>query len=288
MANCKEVLTRRLLQCVLVCSVLLIPGKLLAQRGFYTPKSLVIPLHDQKNGLHLSVGRGGGYDLNLSYAFTDKLAVFSSATFDNDTKKRRTILGDRYNVDRSDYVLKGGLGYFVKVNNPVFPIIEAYAGAGVSKIDNFWHFKGDADGEITQADYWSLFGQLNAGNKFMKGAYALGLRFAYSQFTHFGFQSTHPNTSYIKSNYINLKGLTADPVLSYSYIVNGFHINAQVGLSVPLVAHSAARTDTHTTYEGTTAIRTIVRTEEEVFLAAALGRLSIQYNLNFSKQDKSN
>lgn len=91
--------------------VAFIPITLLAQKEYYTPKSLIMPLHDQKNQLHVSAGMGGGYDLNLSFAFTDKLAIFHTSTFDIGPKVRSTILGDRYYVWKNDYVFKGGLSW---------------------------------------------------------------------------------------------------------------------------------------------------------------------------------
>lgn len=267
------------LLCYYILSTLtLTPGTLLAQREFYTPKSLIIPLHDQKNQLHISVGRGGGYDLNLSYAFTDKFALFHTATFDNASKKRISILGDRYNVDRNDYVLKGGLGYFSKTKNGTGSIIEAYAGAGVSKIDNYWYFVGDTDGELTQAKYWTVFGQFNYGKKMMRSDLAFGLRLAYSGYTDFRFYGNHPNTSDIKSNYENLRALTADPVVSYSYNLKRFKLNAQAGWVIPLGFASVQQTNTYH-YSGT-----VTGSDEKVNLWSVLGRLSVQYNLNLGKQ----
>src|SRR5688572_4878959 len=120
MNGIEEFLLRHLLKCFSIIAITLLPFQVFAQKEFYTPKSLVIPLHDQKNQLHISFGRGGGYDLNLSYALTDKLAIFSTATFDNSTKKRVSILSDKYNVERNDLVLKGGFGYLFKDDNPYF------------------------------------------------------------------------------------------------------------------------------------------------------------------------
>lgn len=136
-----------------------------AQRDFYTPKSLIMPLHDWKNQLHVSVGRGGGYDVNISYALTDKVALFHTATLDNGTKSRTTIFRDRYYNDRNDYVWRGGAGYYFKAENKAFPLIEVYGGAGFSKIDNYWYFAGETDGEFTEAKYWTAFGQFNAVRK---------------------------------------------------------------------------------------------------------------------------
>lgn len=262
--------------------VALLPSELLAQKEFYTPKSLVIPLHDQKNQLHISFGRGGGYDFNLSYAFTDKLALFSAATFDHDTKKRISIIGDRYDVDRNDYAIKGGLGYFIRTGNPEFPIVEAYVGTGITKIDNYWHFEGDTDGEATQAHYWSVFGQFNAGKRVSESEYGLGIRFTYTQYTDFSFYDTYFSST--KSSYKKLRGLTADPAISAGYTLYGININAQLGVAIPLLAPSAERTDTHTTYEGTAETKTFIKSEEKIRLYSFIGRLSLQYKLNFNRK----
>ncbi|SIT92548.1 hypothetical protein [Pontibacter indicus] len=285
MNRSKEVLQVQLLRYViLVAGVALLPNKLLAQKEFYTPKSLFIPLHDQKNQLHMSFGRGGGYDVTLSYAFTNKLALFTAATFDKGTKKRISIIGDRYDVDRNDYTFKGGLGYFSRTDNNEFPLLEAYVGAGITEVDNYWHFKGDADGEVTQARYWSVFGQINAGKRLTKSEYGLGLRLTYAQYTDFNFRNTHPNASATQSNYQNLRGLTADPAISAGYTLYGVNINAQIGVAIPLFAPSVERTDTHISYEGSTETKTFRSSEDKIHLYALIGRLSVQYKLNFNQK----
>lgn len=276
MNKSRIVLLHQLLRWSFIILVNLGAKAVLAQGDFYTPKSLIIPLHDQKNQLHVSLGRGGGYDLNLSYAFLKHFAVFNTVTIDNEIKKRITIMGDRYNVDRNDYVVKGGLGYFSRTETAKLSIFEAYVGGGLSKIDNYWYFKDDDDGDLTQAKYWTVFGQINGGKKIKRSEYAMGLRIAYSEYTDISFYSNHPNSSYTRSSYNNLKGFSVDPVISYSYILNGFKLNAQAGLAVPGDLGSTSRIDSHTT--------TVIRSEENVPLWAILGRLSVQYNINFNKQ----
>lgn len=258
---------------------MLTPEMLLAQREFYTPKSLLMPLHDQRNQLHVSAGMGGGYDLNLSYAFTDKFAIFHTATFAHGSKKRISLLGDRYNVEKNDYVLKGGLGYFSKPDDGLFSMVETYVGAGVSKIDNYWYFAGDSDGEFTQASYWSVFGQFNAGNKAGRSEVAFGVRLAYSQYMDFDFYGNHPNTSSMKSSFENLSGFSLDPVASYSHKLKGFKLNAQVGWAIPVSFGSVTKSTLHTSDIGAT----VVTSEENVHLGSFLGRLSVQYNLNLGK-----
>lgn len=270
---------------IVVLLIVLVPELVFAQRDFYTPKSLIIPLHDEEKQLFASLGRGGGFDLNLSYTFTSKLALFSTATIDVGNKKRSTLMGSKYNIHKDDYTLKGGLGYFTKLDNRLWTNFEAFVGVGTSKIDNYWHFTNNMESiEYTQANYWSAFAQLNAGRKKLNSDYAIGLRFTYSNYTDFRFFDDHPNLNYIKSSYKNLHGLSADPVMSYSYNLKKIKINAQAGLAFPITKPSITQIDTHTTYDGTTPIITQVSSEEKVFLVNVLGRLSIQYTLDFKPE----
>ena len=273
----KQKVSHQFRACTTICMFALIlaflPQTLFAQTEFYTPKSLLIPLHDQKNQLHISVGRGGGYDLNLSYAFTDKLAFFHTATFDNGVKRRTGLFGGQYNVVRYDLVLKGGLGYFTKTNSSLWPILEVYAGAGISNINNYSYLKGDSeDLDFTLAEYWSVFGQLNAGRKKEKSEYSAGLRLTYSKYLDFDVLSTYP---YNDKSYENFWHLSADPVISSSYVLHGFKLNVQAGIAIPLV-----RVALQHSYDPSTGLSPEV---DYALPIALLGRLSVQYNLNFGK-----
>lgn len=75
--------------------------------------------------------------------------------------------------------------------------------------------------------------------------YALGLRLAYSQYTDFNFYDSHPNSSYMSSRYQNLRGLTIDEVVSYSFKLNWFKINAQAGFAISVGSASVKRSNTH-------------------------------------------
>ncbi len=263
------------------------PQFLFAQKDYYTPKSLLIPLHDAKNQLHASLGRGGGFDLNVSYAFTNRLALFSAATLDIGNKKRSTIMGSKYNIEKNDYSLKGGIGYYTKSNKRLFGILEAYLGVGLSKVDNSWYFIDYGEGvEYTQARYLNVFGQINAGKKRLKSDYAIALRVGYANYTDFDFFYDHPNFRYIQSRYEGVHGLSADPVISYSYCLGKIKLNAQAGLAVPVSKSSATKIDRYTMYDGTSQIVDEVRSEENVYLGTVLGRLSVQYTFDFIKKNR--
>lgn len=280
----KNGITHQLLRYTLVYLFAFTPGVLLAQRDYYTPKALLIPLHDQKNQLHVSLGRGGGYDLNLCYSLTEHFAVFSTANLDYTVHRRVTILGSRFNILKDDHVVKAGIGYFSKIDKPLASVIEAYLGVGTSKIDNYWYFKGYTDGEFTKARYRSFFGQFNAGKKMRLGEIALGIRVAYSKYSDFVYYSDHPNTYYITYRYVDLEGVSVDPVVSYScYIWKGLKLNAQAGVAIPLYSPPASFITTHTTNDGVT----VLVHEESPGLSSLIGRLSVQYNFDFGKKSNT-
>ena len=259
------------------------PNKLFAQKDFYIPKALIIPLHDEPKQLFMSVGWGGGLDLNLSYAVTNKFAVFGSATVNDGNRSGSSLMGDKYTVNKNDYVLKTGIGYFSKIDNRLFGLFEAYIGTAITKVDNFWYFKNfQEEADYTDAKYKSIFGQVNLGKRKGKIEYAIGLRLNYSNYSDLNFFNSHPNLRYIRTTYQNLHGLSADPAVSFSYNLNKIRFNAQAGLAFPLSSSSALKTDTHTTYDGSTPIITEVVSNERLSLGALIGRLSVQYSLNFA------
>lgn len=255
-----------------------------AQTDFYIPKSLIIPVHTQQQQLHISAGLGGGYDVNLSYAFTKHLAIFTAGTLKKGTDKRTSFWGDRFNIEKDDYALKGGLGYFKATNKRVFDLIELYAGAGRYKVDNYRYYRknSELDNDVTKANFWNIFWQFNAVHKIRKHEITAALRLAYSKYTDLQFWSTHPNSSHIRSRFENLWGITAEPAASYSYIFNKLKFNVQAGLAIPLLSVPVTKIDTHTFPDQTIVLKDERMIKEVLF--AALGRLSVGYNFNFKKK----
>ncbi len=261
----------------LVVSLLAVaPCVVQAQISFYRPKSLIIPLHDQKNQLHLSVGKGGGYDVNASYAFTEKLAIFTTATFDNFTNRKPALFwSDNYYVQRNDYVVRGGLGYFTSIDMKHLPVLEIYAGAGTSKINNYVYFENPDNRDVTQARYQTVYLQANVGINQAKWIdFAIGTRIAYSHYSDFSFYGPHPySPGIISGNYNNLWGVTAEPVFSLGFKYKGIKLDGQLGGAIFLFG---PKVDNKYDAWGD---------EDTIVLDALLGRISLQHNLNFSKKN---
>ena len=259
--------------------IAVLPTILFAQKDFYIPKALIIPLHDEPKQLFMSVGWGGGLDLNLSYALTNKFAVFGSSTVNIGNRSGITILGSSYTIEKNDYVLKGGLGYFSKIDNKFFEVFEVYLGAAVTKVDNLWYFNNYRQGiEFTNAKYNSLFGQINIGKKKTKTEYAVGLRLNYSKYGEFN--TFEPRESSALSHYQNVKGLSADPVVSFGYNLGRVKLNVQAGVAIPIRTSTANVIDTYTSYDQQTPTTNDYAHNEKVYLGSMLGRLSVQYRLN--------
>ncbi|WP_187262969.1 hypothetical protein [Pontibacter beigongshangensis] len=284
----RKIVLQKQLWCTALIVIFLSPATLFAQRSFYTPKSLIMPLHDQQNQLHVSVGRAGGYDLHLSYAFTNKFAVFGTATLDHGIKKRRGMLNNRSNIDRNDYVLRGGLGYFRKKEGRMFPILEVYAGAGVTKIDNYWYSLSSkfSNEEVTKAGYWSYFGQINFGDKLERVEYGVGLRLVYSNYNYFRFYNRHRSNDFEQRQYIGLRGLTAEPGMNITFnLPKRLQVTCQYGLAIPLGTRPVKQTNTTAYFDGSsiTVQEQVERTS--VPLMALMGRLGLQYTLYFSQKE---
>jgi len=261
---------------LLLTASFLQPPIVFAQKEYYIPKALIIPFHDQKNQLHVSAGRGGGYDINLSYSISNHFAVFTAGVLDKDTKKRRSLFGDRLNIQKDDHVAKAGFGYFFKVNKRLYNIIETYAGIGFYKVENYRYFIDSRVGDSTIANFWNIFWQINICRKEKKQELAFALRFAYSRYDSINFFSTDWNVRYPTSSYKNLGGISADPAISYSYKLYKFKFNVQCGLSLPLFWVKATKVDR----DFNQSVRTY---KQQVAPAAILGRLSIQYGLSLAR-----
>ena len=261
-----------------------LPIKGSSQKDFYIPKSLTIPVHTHQREGHISLGLGGGYNGNISYAFSKHLALFANGTINNGKYNRTSLFGDGYKIYKNDYAVNGGIGYFTVRNKKKYNFIETYIGFGDNKINNNWYFISFAEStEVTKAKYWNLFWQLNAIHKGIKHEKAIAIRLSYSKYTNLEFWDTHPNSAYIKSRYENLWGINVDPVISYSYTPNKLKLNVQAGFSYPLSSVTVTHIDTHTF---PTQVITVYDNSgiTRIGLFALIGSISLQYNFDFKKK----
>ncbi|MBC6609670.1 hypothetical protein H8B15_01970 [Hymenobacter sp. BT507] len=244
-----------------------------AQRDYYIPKALLTPLHDQKGQLQIAAGWGGGANLQVSYAATNHLAVFSTVALDPFTHTRTTLFS-RYKQNNNNYVLQGGAGYFGRLNYRRLNRIEVYTGVGIQDINSSWYFVSLSESEeYTRARYWTAFSQLNIGKTWAKGELVFGLRLAYSRYLDFSYYDDHPNSRAYQYRYEQLQGVTLEPAVSYGYHWKRFKLTAQGGIAAPVFVpqarlHTTQRTDT-------TPLLTVG--QEQVPLAALLGRISLHY-----------
>src|SRR5215213_8676037 len=68
-----------------------LPVKGFSQKDFYIPKSLIIPAHTDPQQVHISLGIGGGFDANISYAFNKHLVLFTKGTLNKGTYTRTSL-----------------------------------------------------------------------------------------------------------------------------------------------------------------------------------------------------
>ena len=223
----------------------------------------------------MSIGKGGGYDVNVSYAVHGQFVLFATGTLNKGTKKRVGLFGDRYNAVKDDYALTYGVGYFKKEVDKG-KTFETYAGFGRYKVNNNWYFPDDpALGvSFTKAQYWNLFLQCNWGRKKEKSELAFAGRIAYSKFRDVVFYQNYPST--VQNKYEHLNGLNFEPAFGLGYPVKRIFINAQIGSSIPLVQSNVTKVSTTRLTSGTTVID--LKTSEKLF--AFFARLSLQYKFH--------
>jgi hypothetical protein len=278
-------LTRLSVLCLAV--VLLLAGRTArSQTAFYIPKSLITPVHTHKGELHVSLGLGGGYDANVSYAFADHFAAFVTGTVNTRTAALPNLFGRTvYDINRNDYALKGGVGFFTATPSRLVHFVESYAGLGTYKVDNYVYERErpELGKDYTQARFWNVFWQVQAGRRKGRRESAVALRLAYARYPHFRFRNAYEVGEY---RYENLSGVTLDPVMSQSFVLNRFKINLQAGASIQLGTGRGTEVRTRDSPAGP-----VVTTEAIPLikpLKAFLCRLALQYNFDLRKAGNKN
>ena len=269
---------------ILIILLLFISQASFSQKDFYTPKALVIPVHTNKQELHVSLGIGGGYDANLSYALSKHFAIFTTGTINTGSHKRTSFWGDGYRIDKNDHALTGGIGYFSTTNHKLVNVVESYAGYGSYKIDNYWYFNGEkgVSGYKTQARYWNVFWQFQGTHKIKSHEFTGALRLAYNKYYSFQYKDVN-RQEHVKTTLDNLWGFTIDPAISYSYLIKSLKFNIQLGGSTSLNG-PVTLDEMHYRKENDQIIATENPGITKIGIAGAMGRLSIQYNFDFKKK----
>jgi hypothetical protein len=256
-----------------------------SQTAFYIPKSLITPVHTHQGELHVSLGRGGGYDANVSYAFSDYFAAFATGTLKQQTETKPNLFGrDHYAITRNDYALKGGIGVFKSTRSRLVHLLESYAGVGVYKADNYVFNRDHLERgrNYTQARSWNVFWQFNASSKFGRGEFTAAVRFAYSRYPHLRtWKSYAGGETY---DYENLGFATVDPVIGQSIVFGRFKMNMQYGLSVLLKEARATEVRTRPAPGGP--LITAEKVTITHLMGAVLFRVGLQYNFDLRKAGK--
>jgi hypothetical protein len=253
--------------------ILLLPAvAVYSQHEYYIPKALIVPVHKNNRELHLSLGKGGGTDVNVSYALTKHLAVFTTANVNKGRSARRNFFGDWYFIRKDDYAFKAGIGYFTSVDGKLIHQIESYAGYGKYKVHNNRFFKAEPEvyGFETNAAFYNIFWQVQATHNSGRCELTAALRLAYSKYSYLQYLNKHPNDMTGTVSIEGIWGRTIDPAIGFSYLFNNFKLNLQLGFSGfsnTITIHQGAGTAGYG-------------------LDASLGRISIQKNFQFQKRDK--
>lgn len=264
---------------MLIIVIMTFSGSLLfGQKDFYIPKALLTPFHSQKQQLHVSLGYGGGFDLNCSYSFTNHFAGFITGNLNLATYRRSTMIyGDEYKIVKDDYNATLGVGYF---NRREVVFIETYLGAGINRVNNHWNFVNNSDGaEFTKARYWNMFYQLNVGRKGKRLECGFAGRVSYSIYSNVEFYDTHPNMDDVTSRYENLRMLSLEPAMFFGFVLKRVIIDTQIGFSFPINTGKVNQVNTFTNQSITNAM-------VDARWLSCFGRVSLRYYFNFSKDDK--
>ncbi|WP_242921488.1 hypothetical protein [Pontibacter liquoris] len=264
---------------LLLSIAFLAPGKLCAQKGAYTPPALIMPLHAQKETLHASLGIGRGYDLHLSYAVSNHLAVFATGTLNSGRSGRISLFGDKIYYDKEDYGYTGGLGYFWKPAAGSSQLLETYIGAGRFHVDSHRYYANLTSLlSRVRTDYWHLFWQFNAGWRRQNNEMALAARLSYLKYNDVYYED---DLAMYKPNVVEgLWGMNLDPAMSYSYLWRNFKFNGQLGVSLPLF--KVAVKETRITYFLGDEVAATEAKRQHLGVVG-LGRFSVQYTFGLNR-----
>ncbi len=264
-----------------LCLFQLTSYSLLAQEGYVTTDPLVVPVHTQKNQLHVSVGGSDdGFALHTSYTITSHLAVFAASTLKRGTSQKPSIM-DGHDRKQTNNSVSAGLGYSFAPTQSGLKL-ETFAGGGKFKTDyRRYAYQTREIGGTTISEYWKTFVQANLLWQKKHAEAGPALRLAYYSYNQL------ENVEVIYSpigmkRFENVWNICVEPVLSFSFIYRKVKLNLQGGLSIP-IAESAERVYVNDDFQGQETLRPDLYLDLETHL---FGQVALQYNLNLGPKEK--
>jgi len=255
--------------------LMIVPFISFTQKRYYTPSAYQISAHDHKGQLSLSVARGNGYDVNVSYSITNHLCILLAYGENNLYEQRSTIL-DVYGIQNNNSYKTARIGYFKNIKKTLLSKIETYLGYSRAKIDNYWSFLefDPVYAEYAKAGYNSIFIGADAilESKFFELSFSG--RFNNYKYGSFTFYEMHPYTYYPKSSVEGLKGTNFELISGSGIKYKGFKVLIQAGISVPISSPYASQTDTYPSNIGTS----VVVHKEKLQPGQFIFRLGLQFS----------
>lgn len=255
------------------------------QKRYYTPSAYQISAHDKKGQISLSIARGNGYDVNVSYALTNNLCVLFAYN-ENKRYEERTTLFSSYGIQNNNTSTSGRLGYFRNITKKDWlNRIEAYLGYSHTKIDNYWDFIEISSFDPEYAEYAKTnYNAVFIGSDLVVDAslfeFSISSRFCFYKYGSFVFYDKNPNTYYPTSTIENLKGINLELIPGIGIKYKGFKLLVQGGVSVPVSSPYAIQTDTYPSNVGTS----VVTHKEKRQSGSFIFRLGLQFKSGYKKK----
>jgi len=211
--------------------------------NYYKPLALVNPAHFDGKEYSLALGYDGGVDFNLSYSITKNVALFAGGNANAFAYPKKASVN--YTIHNSNFSGLAGLGYFKHRQYNFFNIVELFAGGRISTVDNFVRKENstsDSFDDFTQAQYFTLFGQLQTNAMKKKYGLLFASRISYNNYSLFEFYSRLRSRVYEATRPFGL--LAMEPAFGLTLPVNNVRFNLQLGVSLPIYSPDVSITET--------------------------------------------
>jgi len=211
--------------------------------NYYKPLALVNPAHFDAKEYSLALGYDGGVDFNLSYSITKNVALFAGGNANAFAYPKKASVN--YTIHNSNFTGLAGLGYFKHRQYNFFNIVELFAGGRISTVDNFVRKENstsDSFDDFTQAQYFTLFGQLQTNAMKKKYGLLFASRISYNTYSLLEFyRRSRSQVSEATSPF----GLLAlEPAFGLTLPVKNIRFNLQLGVSLPVYSEETKITET--------------------------------------------